>query len=631
MRLLTILLAGVLTLSAQSIRWGQIRTSETGVFNVKTAPFNAKGDGVTDDTAAIRAALVAGAGKVVYFPPGNNYKVSNLGALGYGLAPAEATTIDCGAGNSISSQAGNYQTRITYTGTDTPLFKVTKDLVAIKGCMLYGPSATAVSGSTAVYSSGDNTPAGTNKASAITLRDLVIGGFYDGVDIRDSDSSYLINVHSAGNNNTGFTARSAQGSWNDVYAINNKGHGFQFIAGTTGKTSPWLTNFGTFNSGGWGLYVTNRLEWIQGMYMNNDSLGEIYINAPGADNGTITTGRLEYAGLNTIGSKAVSGATAATPVEITFTDPHGFPAVPVAQVRCGGINGVPESNGTFNYLWVSATKITLTGTVGTGVYVASGGDFCGLVGADYPFNPDATAIKIAAGSGAVRISDVSIFGAYGNGIDSATNNLKVSNVDISAGVGGDATNLYGVKSTGNFASFSAVQSYSPATFSGSGLSIIGGLYNTGSATIPTVKINATDTTFTGNWVGQAGVANAVEITAGSSLSTGSNSVIGTTLDASTGNVDSRQTGVVTTYAKMIAGQQYYGICSDCKATSASDNTCAAGGTGAFYFLDPAAVWRCIKSTSAPGADGVVTVRKGDDSGSCTITFTKGLYASTTCP
>lgn len=44
----------------------------TGVVNVRAAPFNAAGDGVTDDTAAIQAAIdsLSLTGGVVFFPPG---------------------------------------------------------------------------------------------------------------------------------------------------------------------------------------------------------------------------------------------------------------------------------------------------------------------------------------------------------------------------------------------------------------------------------------------------------------------------------------------------------------------------------------------------------------------------------
>lgn len=47
-----------------------------GWVNVKNPTYGAKGDGTTDDTAAIQAAMTAAAGKTLFFPPGT-YKVTS--------------------------------------------------------------------------------------------------------------------------------------------------------------------------------------------------------------------------------------------------------------------------------------------------------------------------------------------------------------------------------------------------------------------------------------------------------------------------------------------------------------------------------------------------------------------------
>lgn len=68
-----------------------------GMINVKAAPYNAHGDGTTDDTAAIQAALdaaYAAGGGVVLFPPGV-YRVSGISVGSY------VTILGSGVGASI--------------------------------------------------------------------------------------------------------------------------------------------------------------------------------------------------------------------------------------------------------------------------------------------------------------------------------------------------------------------------------------------------------------------------------------------------------------------------------------------------------------------------------------------------
>jgi hypothetical protein len=53
-----------------------------GVYNVRA--FGAKGDGTTDDTTAIQAAMTAGAGATVLFPPGDIYRITDAVSVSTG-------------------------------------------------------------------------------------------------------------------------------------------------------------------------------------------------------------------------------------------------------------------------------------------------------------------------------------------------------------------------------------------------------------------------------------------------------------------------------------------------------------------------------------------------------------------
>lgn len=66
-----------ITLQAKEVTENIVFPSDGGVINVKDAPYNAKGDGVTDDTAAISKALSAypNGNKIIYLPKGT-YLVS---------------------------------------------------------------------------------------------------------------------------------------------------------------------------------------------------------------------------------------------------------------------------------------------------------------------------------------------------------------------------------------------------------------------------------------------------------------------------------------------------------------------------------------------------------------------------
>jgi hypothetical protein len=71
--LLTALLAGFSAVRAEDVRY----PANSGVLNIKSAPYNAIGNGVADDTAAFQAALTASAaGNTIYIPNGT-YRLTN--------------------------------------------------------------------------------------------------------------------------------------------------------------------------------------------------------------------------------------------------------------------------------------------------------------------------------------------------------------------------------------------------------------------------------------------------------------------------------------------------------------------------------------------------------------------------
>ncbi|MFA6003657.1 MAG: right-handed parallel beta-helix repeat-containing protein, partial [Elusimicrobiota bacterium] len=86
-------------------------SASAGALNVKNAPYNAKGDGSTDDTAAIQAAINAvAAGGTVYVPDGI-YMINSVVSSSRGLLLKSNMTLQLSAGavlRAIPTSASNY-------------------------------------------------------------------------------------------------------------------------------------------------------------------------------------------------------------------------------------------------------------------------------------------------------------------------------------------------------------------------------------------------------------------------------------------------------------------------------------------------------------------------------------------
>lgn len=293
--------------------------------------YGADPTGVADSTIKFQAALVAGTGKQVVIPPGN-YLVSSTLTL-----PEDTHVIGAASGRALENGLG--VSRISFTSLNTPLFNCTKNRFAIRGLTL-NQIGVAVSGSVAITTDGSG---GENQAYNFNLEDLDISSFYNGLSITASNDARLddIQVHSsvsAAIVNTGAT-----GTWVNIKAISNNGHGVKILAGS--KPGPKIYGLETFNNNGYGLYATGSF-WLDGFYINNDAYGGIYAAVANYNAALISNGIVEYAGL------AISWPNVPTAPSI-YLDSSTTPFVT--------IQGVDSTDSNGNGIDINTAYTTVTG------------------------------------------------------------------------------------------------------------------------------------------------------------------------------------------------------------------------------------------------------------------------------
>lgn len=92
------------------------RTADIGI-NVKAPPYNAVGDGVSDDTDALAAVFAAAANTAVYFPPGTYLSDTSIVPEGDNI-----TVRGAGPGASILKKTGSSATSPMFILSDSPNF-----------------------------------------------------------------------------------------------------------------------------------------------------------------------------------------------------------------------------------------------------------------------------------------------------------------------------------------------------------------------------------------------------------------------------------------------------------------------------------------------------------------------------
>lgn len=254
-----------------------------------------------------------------------------------------------GPTGSPSSGDGNPVT-ISHFSNSAPLFQVATDHVSIQHLRLVlDPSVRpAVSGGNAVQAA---------TVGGITLSDLDIYGFWNGINVNLSVNGYISN--NAVNNcyQDAFVLASAQGYIINNQAVNNIGNGF-----TISGFSSFIRGVHSYDNGGWGAYVTSQIQIVD-MYLNNEALGNLYINVGGGigDGGSITHVTLQYAGqnlvhpeLNSATAPAIYIASGSAPVrlqDLSIFAPNGnavsvlspYQTLSNVKVYGGGIGGVADN------------------------------------------------------------------------------------------------------------------------------------------------------------------------------------------------------------------------------------------------------------------------------------------------
>jgi Pectate lyase superfamily protein len=155
-----------------------------GGFQYDVTQYGATGDGTTDDTTAIRAALAAipSTGGLLYFPAGH-YKYTGATLL---LDKPVTVMGDGGAWGGLSklltyADCTPAISTIFYTSTTLPLFTVKSDACAFKAIELLNTSvATPTAGSCGVYV--PYTVGAAYHGDFLVFRDFTVSGFYINID-----------------------------------------------------------------------------------------------------------------------------------------------------------------------------------------------------------------------------------------------------------------------------------------------------------------------------------------------------------------------------------------------------------------------------------------------------------------
>lgn len=219
------------------------------------------------------------------------------------LAMQESSSLECGyAGSDYFKPT----CKITFIPNNMTAVMGYKSDFVLQGIMFVRTTPVAVVGSNG-FESKNGESGGT--AGGFKLKDVSFGGFYNGVIVSNTSLSVLENVLSHNNENDCFLHKKGQGYWTNITAVGCKGDGLE-VAETpiAGGVPALITTYHSFAHGGWGIRysASSGNTYIQGCYINNESLGGILVEAASiaSDNHMISNCIIEWSGDNSFAPAA---------------------------------------------------------------------------------------------------------------------------------------------------------------------------------------------------------------------------------------------------------------------------------------------------------------------------------------
>lgn len=349
--------------------------------------FGAVGDGTTDDRAAIVAACTAAgvSGGAVFFPAGTYNVASNLtisnahiilvfapnallktnsGAVTITVsAPVSASLYpiaDISGGGSIVIKNGVF---------DASLFAGATDTLKIAAALAYVKSAAEGRGTIFVPASMDASAAvpalNLSNSQAIALIDYRadraapnFGGICFYVEGRDWSGGYASEFKIRGLQNPAFVADTLSDGSAPNNPIPNKVS--TFLHQANGVDVAMTTT---------DVLAKGDFDWVLWQFANGGSGAAALYMCPDAN----LRARFDftYVLFNTVGL-TISAATNASPIELTFTTPHGLLGYGPMPITVAGCLGNTAANGDWNCDFVSTTKVTLRHSTGNGAYGGGG-------------------------------------------------------------------------------------------------------------------------------------------------------------------------------------------------------------------------------------------------------------------